>query len=55
MILVRDLCEDFVIGASVIKVAQEIENVLGDTFIYNVYLSDYEEAYVFEYIILFMR
>ena len=40
MILVRDLCEDFFIGASVIKVAQEIENVLGDTFIYNVYLSD---------------
>ena len=35
--------------------AQETENVLGDTFIYNVYLSDQGEAYVFEYIILFMR
>ena len=55
MIPVRDLCEDFVTRASIIKVAQETENVLGDTFIYNVYLSDYEEAYVFEYIILFMR
>ena len=33
-------CEDFVTGASVIKVAQETENVLGGTFIYNVYLSD---------------
>ena len=37
---VRDLCEDFVTGASVIKMAQETKNVLGDTFIYNVYLSD---------------
>ena len=40
VILVTDLCEDFVTGASIIKVAQETENVLGDTFIYNVNLSD---------------